>query len=100
VEAEGVTATGPVVRIGRSEPLWLPIAGSRIYRELRRLLRAARAQAGDSLKLTVLDLPGKAHVEVLATVGRRGERSRTRSALFARCATEHLAAGFAETART
>jgi hypothetical protein len=89
-----------VVRVGRSDPLWLPIAGTRVYRQLRSLLRAAHGGPDDSLKLVVLDLPGKSHVEVVATVGHRGSRSRSRSVLFPRYAPERLAAGFAETARS
>ena len=91
---------GPVLRIGRSDPLWLPLPGARVYRELRRLLRAARALSGDSLKLVVLDLAGKSHVEVVATVGRQGERPRSVSVQLPRFAVERLAAGFAESFRS
>ena len=101
VEAEwGGTLSGPVLRIGRSDPLWLPISGGRVYRQLRGLLRAARRQGADSLKLVVLDLPGKSHVEVVATVGRHGDRTRSLSVLLPRHVTGSLAAGFAEAVRS
>jgi hypothetical protein len=87
---------GPIVRIGRSDPLWLPIPGRHVYRALRRLLHAARQEAADTLKLTVLDLPGKSHVEVMATVGLEGH-SRSRSIHFPRHDPARLPAGFAET---
>ena len=99
VEWDGPLA-GPVVRIGRSEPLWLPLSGAKVYREIRRLLLAVRKQTADSLKLSVLDLPGKSHVEVVATFNRRGERTRSLSVALPRYEAARLAAGFAEAARS
>jgi hypothetical protein len=91
-------AVGPVVRIGRSEPLWLPVSGARVYRTLRELLRSVRADAADSLKLAVLDLPGKSHVEVMATIARAGGRARSVSVRLPRYEATRLAGGFAESA--
>jgi hypothetical protein len=99
VEWSGPLA-GPVVRIGRSDPLWLPLTGAQVYRKIRGLLHAARAQSADSLKLSVLDLPGKSHVEVVATFGRRGERTRSLAVALPRYEAARLAAGFAEAARS
>jgi hypothetical protein len=100
VEAEwNGPLAGPVVRIGRSDPLWLPLTGGQVYRKIRKLLREARAQAADSLKLAVLDLPGKSHVEVVATFARRGERTRSLSVMLPRYEAARLAGGFAEAAR-
>jgi hypothetical protein len=70
----------------------------RLYRAVRRLLQAARAAAqGRDVKLAVIDLPGKSHVEVTATVlvGRGG--SRVLGCSFPRHARGTLARGFAET---
>ena len=48
--------------------VFLPGSGQNVYRRLRSLLREAASQTnGDRLKLAVLDLPGKSHVEVTAT---------------------------------
>ena len=95
-ESASLAARGVMVSMGRSEPVWLPLPGARIYRALRRLLHAANGRAeGTWLKLTVIDLPGKSHVEVTATVPvARG--SRVLAAAFPRHVPGTLAGGFAE----
>jgi hypothetical protein len=66
-EADTLLRRGVVVTFARSEPVWLPIPGSRIYRRLRHLLRrAASIGEGHTVRLNVIDLAGKAHVEVTA----------------------------------
>ena len=82
--------------MNRSDPVWLPLSGALVYRGIRRLLREARGQAGGgAVKLAVLDLPGKNHVEVTATVSApRGVVVLTHA--FPRHAPGTLAAGFAE----
>ena len=67
---------------------------------IRRLLREVRGHAADSLKLAVVDLPGKSHVEVLATFTPRGARTRTLSVALPRYEAARLAAGFAEAVRS
>src|SRR5689334_23709972 len=68
-ESSDLAASGLTVSMGKSEAVWLPLPGARLYRALRRLLHDARLAAeGASLKLTVIDLLGKSHVEVTATV--------------------------------
>ena len=80
-----------------SEPTWLPIEGRRLYRELRSLLREARQAARPGLvKLAVLDLPGKSHVEVTAVVCPAGRRARVLSRAFPRQTLDVLGGGFAE----
>ncbi len=80
----------------RSEPVWLPASGTTCYRGVRRLLRAARAAAdGGAVKIAVVDLPGKSHVEVTATVA-VGRGSRVLSCAFARHVQGTLARGFTE----
>jgi len=68
-ELQTLAGRGLEVKLGPSAAVFLPGAGATIYRRLRSLLREAAAEAtGDRLKLAVLDLPGKSHVEVTATV--------------------------------
>jgi hypothetical protein len=96
-ESAGMATRCLTVRLGRSEPLWLPIPGVQVYRTLRRLLQAAAAEAeGNLVKLAVIDLPGKSHVEVTATALRK-RRSRVFGCAFPRHAPGTLAAGFSET---
>ena len=86
-----------VVELRNSEPTWLPIEGGRLYRELRGLLREAREAARRGLvKLVVLDLPGKSHVEVTAVVRAPGRKARVLSRAFPRQTVEVLGGGFAE----
>lgn len=95
-EAPALAARGLSATLGRSDPVWLPISGARLYRALRRLLRTAEAQAdAPPVKLAVLDLPGKSHVEVTATV-HVGHASRVLRCAFPRHAAGTLAFGFAE----
>ncbi|TMA38998.1 MAG: hypothetical protein E6J75_10575 [Deltaproteobacteria bacterium] len=80
-----------------SEPTWLPLEGGRLYRELRGFLREAREAARRGLvKLAVLDLPGKSHVEVTAVVRPPGGKARVLSRSFPRQTLEALGSGFAE----
>ena len=95
-ESSGLAARGLAVNLGRAEAVWLPSPGARLYRALRRLLRQAGTQAeGSSLKLTVIDLTGKSHVEVTATIA-VGRGSRVLSCAFPRHAPGSLGGGFAE----
>jgi hypothetical protein len=87
---------GLVIDLRRSEPVLLPVPGQRIYRAVRRLLRAARAQGqGRDVKLTVADLPGTSHVEVLAVVS-AARGARVLRCLLPRHADGTLSGGFAE----
>lgn len=84
------------VTVSRSEAVWLPIAGGRIYRGIRRLLRrAAAVSQGHRIRLAVVDLCGKPHVEVTAAA-LLPERARVFSVAFPRVLTEPLARGFTE----
>ena len=86
-----------VLTLRCSEPTWLPIEGGRLYRELRGLLREARETARRGLvKLAVLDLPGKSHVEVTAVVRSPGQKARVLSRAFPRQTLDLLGRGFAE----
>jgi hypothetical protein len=99
-EAGALGARGLAVTLGRSEAVWLPLPGMRVYRALRRLLRAARDAAEHGpVKLTVIDLVGKTHVEVTACVPRAGGVRVVRVA-FPRHVPGTLAAGFAESVGT
>jgi len=95
-EAAAFAARGLAIRLARSEPVFLPIAGGTVYRALRRLLRAAcRAAERSPVKLAVLDLVGKSHVEVTATV-LRGRTSHVLSCAFPCSDVATLGGGFAE----
>jgi len=95
-ESTGAANAGTISFV-RSEPVWLPAPGMRLYRDLRRLLRQARAEAGGGpIKLSVLDLLGKSHVEVTATVS-SGRSTRVLACSFPRHAAGMLGQGFAET---
>ena len=86
-----------VLTLRSSEPTWLPVSGTALYRELRGLLREARdATRRGVVKLAVLDLPGKSHVEVTAVVRSPGRKARVLSRAFPRQALELLGGGFAE----
>ena len=77
-------------------PVWLPIAGARVYRRLRRLLAEAGALTErGAIKLAVLDLVGKSHVEVTAAVA-VGRGTRVLRLAFPRHAAGTLGGGFAE----
>ena len=97
-ESSAFAGRGLALNFARSEPVWLPSTGMRLYRGVRRLLQAARTAAdGTDVKLAVVDLPGKSHVEVTVTVpvGRSG--SRVLRCAFPRHARGTLGRGFAET---
>ena len=98
-EIPAFSAVGLDIRLSRSEPVFLPVSGTTLYRGLRRLLATARTAAERSpVKLAVLDLVGKSHVEVTATV-LRGQTSRVLSCAFPCSDPSTLAAGFAEHAQ-
>jgi hypothetical protein len=68
----------------------------RLYRAVKALLDESRARAaGGSLTLSLVDLPGKAHVELLSTVHADG-RVTVLARAFPRHVAVDLAAGFAE----
>ena len=86
-----------VLTLRCAEPTWLPIEGGRLYRELRGFLRETREAARRGLvKLAVLDLPGKSHVEVTAVLRSPGRKTRVLSRAFPRQTLDLLGGGFAE----
>ena len=96
-ESPGLKSLGLDVKLGLSEPVFLPLPGARLYRRLRRLLRDAMAEAAPPgpVKLAVLNLPGKSHVEVTAAFPcTRG--ARVLSCAFPQHDPAALPAGFAE----
>jgi hypothetical protein len=96
LRAEVLAPGGPLrVQLGRSDPVWLPIEGRTLYRAIRALLREARTEAED-VKLAVVDLAGKSHVEVTAVVRRTDGRSQVLGRAFPRFDPRMLARGFAE----
>ena len=97
-ESSAFAGRGLTLNFARSEPVWLPSTGMRLYRGVRRLLQAARTAAdGSDVKLAVIDLPGKSHVEVTVTVPIGRSASRVLGCSFPRHARGTLARGFAET---
>jgi hypothetical protein len=97
-EAETLSARGLDVKLGPSPPVFLPGSGQKVYRRLRSLLREAAAQTtGDRLKLSVLDLPGKSHVEVTVAFA-TAVGARVLSRAFPLQDPAMLARGFAEQA--
>jgi hypothetical protein len=87
-------ADGLAVTLRRSEPVLLPLPGQRIYRALRRLLRAARAAGDGEVRLAVVDLPGTSHVDVMAVVP--SPRVRVLHCELPRHVDGTLSGGFAE----
>ena len=95
-ESAAFTARGLGVSFTRSDPVWLPMEGGRLYRAIRRLVRDARGRADNGIvKLAVLDLSGKSHVEVTATV-RLGRGAVVLACAFPRHLPGTLAGGFVE----
>jgi hypothetical protein len=98
LKAEVHTLAGLEVKVGPSAAVFLPGSGATIYRQVRSLLREAAALAkGDRLKLSVLDLPGKSHVEMTATFA-TAVGARVLSRTFPLHDPTMLARGFAEQA--
>jgi hypothetical protein len=95
-EADAYASRGLELRLTRSEPVWLPVRGATIYRGIVRLLQRARDEAaGGSVRLAVLSLPGKTHVEVTAVVAsERGHR--VLACAFPQFVAARLAGGFSE----
>lgn len=95
-EMPGLEGRGVTVMVGRSDAVWLPLSGTRIYRGIRRLLqRAGGTAARCRIRMAVVDLRGSSHVDVLATVLAPG-RARVHRVAFPRTVDRHLPAGFAE----
>lgn len=95
-ETSLLEGAGLTVLVSHLDPVQLPLPGGRIYRRLRRLLReAVRQGEGQVIKVAVLDLPGKSHVEVTAAVGVPGG-SRVLGCAFQRHVPGTLAGGFLE----
>ena len=95
-EAGAIAERGLAITFTRSDPVWIPVSGVRIYRDVRRLLqRALAASIGKSMKLAVVDLRGKSHVEVIATVTTAGG-TRVLGCAFPRHVASTLAGGFVE----
>lgn len=84
------------VVVGRSDAVWVPLSGMRVYRGIRRLLRQATGGATDCrVRIGVVDLAGKPHVDVMATV--LVAPARVHRVGFARVVAGTLPGGFAET---
>ena len=95
-EAGAIADRGLAITFTRSDPVWIPVSGVRIYRDVRRLLqRALAASVGKSMKLGVVDLKGKSHVEVIATV-MTAQGTRVLGCAFPRHVASTLAGGFVE----
>ena len=95
-EAPALSARGVTVTMGRSDPVWVPIAGGRVYRGIRRVLRAAAAVTERHVvRLAVIDLLGKPEVEVTATA-LVPPRAHVFRAGFARVVAGPLPGGFDE----
>jgi len=96
-ETPALERQGIAVVFGRSDAVWLPLPGTRVYRGIRRLLREATvAVTGCRVRLAVVDLVGKPHVEVMAIV-LEPSRARIFRVAFARVGDGRLPGGFAET---
>jgi len=96
-ETPALERRGVTVVFGRSDAVWLPISGTRLYRGIRRLLRDATTAVQDRrVRLAVVDLVGKPHVDVMATV-LEPPGARVFRVAFARVVDGRLAGGFAET---
>jgi hypothetical protein len=97
-ETPALERRGIAIVVGRSDAVWLPVPGTRVYRGIRRLLRDATAAVRDRrVRLAVVDLAGKPHVEVMATV-LDPVRARVFRTGFARVVDGRLPGGFTETA--
>jgi hypothetical protein len=95
-EAPALARAGVSVRVRPAAPVSLPRAAAGVYRELRRLLREAAAEAGRGIvRVTLVDLPGRYCLEVLATVA-DGGRARVLARAFPRHAEGTLEGGFLE----
>lgn len=95
-EADELVRRRVSVTFGRSEPVWLPITGQRIYRGIRQLLRQAAAVGeGHTVRLGIVDLAGKAHVEVTAAA-LAGDHAQVFTCAFPRFVAASLPPGFVE----
>lgn len=95
-EAPAFTARGLAVHMTRSDPVFLPGSGRTIYRGLRRLLAAARdAAERGPVRLAVVEVRGKSHVEVTAVVA-QGARWRVLARAFPQFVPAALPGGFNE----
>jgi hypothetical protein len=99
-DAAAFASAGLELRVANFDPVLLPLSGVHVYRRLRRLLAEARTRAaGGPLKIAVLDIAGKSHVEVTVRVPENGA-SRVLSCAFPRHDAALLGGGFAETVET
>lgn len=95
-EGPALARAGMTVRVRAAPPVSLPHAAAGVYREVRRLLRDAMADAAPGvLRVTLVDLPGRAVVEVLAAVA-AGGRTRVFGRSFPRHVEGTLEGGFVE----
>ncbi len=95
-EEAALARAGMTVRVRAAPPVALPHAAAGVYREIRSLLRDAMAQAAPGvLRLTLVDLPGRPFVEVLAAIA-AGGRTRILGRSFPRHVEGTLAGGFVE----
>ena len=92
-EGDRIRARGLEVRLSPAAAVFLPAPGRATYRALRGLLRSAIGDAeGPRIRLTLVNLPGKSHVEVMAAFSvARG--TRVLSCAFPRHDPAALAAG-------
>jgi hypothetical protein len=98
-EAPALEARGVTVTMGRSDPVWVPISGTRVYRGIRRVLReAATVAERHVVRLAVIDLLGKPEVEVTAAA-LLPDRALVFRAGFARFMGGPLPGGFSEGVR-
>ncbi|TMB22979.1 MAG: hypothetical protein E6J59_02910 [Deltaproteobacteria bacterium] len=92
-ESERLRARGLEVRLGAADAVFLPAPGRATYRTVRGLLRTAIGDAeGPRIRLTLVSLPGKSHVEVTAAFA-VGRGTRVLSCAFPRHDPAALAAG-------
>lgn len=98
-ESRALQAGDVSVVVGRSDAVWVPISGARVYRGIRRLLRRVTPVAGGRVvRLSVVDLAGKPHVEVMAAA-LLPARAEVFGVEFPRVVTETLDGGFGEYTR-
>ena len=95
-EDDQLRARGLEARVGAADAVFLPGASRGAYRAIRGLLRTAIGDTqGPRIRLALVSLPGKSHVEVTAAFAvARG--TRVLSCAFPRHDPRALAGGFAE----
>lgn len=89
-------AVALTLRLGRLDPVWVPQPACAVYRAVRALLAEARAQAARSpVKLTLVDMAGKSHLELIVSL-RTSSRAQVLTRAFPRHAAGTLERGFEE----